>query len=128
MTVQSLAAALGGWQLGVNRNSRHASEAQELVRFLTSAQAQKYLALGYGLNPTRRALYSDPELNAAQPYLRELYAIFEHARPRPVTPSYARISQIVQAEFSAAITGSKTAEAALSAAQAQIQRVSRDAR
>lgn len=122
------AAALGGWQLGVNRHSRHVREAEKLVAFLTSAPVQKRLALAYGLNPTRKRLYRDPELNAAQPYLRDMSIVFEHARPRPVTPYYALISQTLQSEFSAAIAGSKSADAALTAAQARVEEILQNAR
>lgn len=115
------AATLGGWQLGVNRYSRHPKAAAAFVRFLASEEAQKQLALAYGLNPSRRSLYDDPELMAAQPHLGRLRAIFEHARPRPVTPQYVRISQVLQGEFSAVVAGLKTPDAALAEAQRQVE-------
>ncbi|MCA9773109.1 MAG: ABC transporter substrate-binding protein [Myxococcales bacterium] len=114
------ASTLGGWQLGVNRFSRHPAEAKALVAFLTSADAEKTLALGLGYNPPRRALYDDPDLLAAQPALARLRDVFETARPRPVTPYYAMASQILQPEFSAALTGIKSPEAALASASKQI--------
>lgn len=117
------AATLGGWQLGVNRYSRHPAEAERLAHFLTSAEAHKALALAYGLSPPRRSLYRDAGLVAAQPFLTELYAVFEHARPRPVSASYIAISQVLQAEFSAAVTGIKSPQAALASGQRQIERI-----
>jgi multiple sugar transport system substrate-binding protein len=116
-------ATLGGWQLGVNRHSRHPDEAAALVRFMTSEEAQKTLALAYGLNPSRRTLYDDPELIAAQPHLGRLRAIFDHARPRPVTPQYVRLSQVMQSEFSAIVAGLKKPEDALASAQAQAETI-----
>lgn len=125
---QESAATLGGWQLAVNRNSHHPQEAEKLVAFLTSPAVQKQLALAYGFNPPRKSLYRDPELSAAQPFLRDLYAVFERARPRPVTPHYIAISQTLQAEFSAIIAGIKPADAALASGQARIEEILRDAR
>lgn len=120
---QSSAATLGGWQLGVNRRSRHPDEAAEFVRFMTSAEAQTVLARDYGLNPARRSLYTDPELIAAQPHLKQLRVIFERARPRPVIPQYIRLSHVLQSEFSAVVAGIKTPEAALAAAQRQAEAI-----
>lgn len=117
------AATLGGWQLGVNRYSRHPAEASAFVRFMASREAQKALALAYGLNPSRRALYDDPELVAAQPHLAQLRAIFERARPRPVTPQYVRVSQVLQSEFSAVVAGLKDPQEALAAAQIQVAKI-----
>jgi multiple sugar transport system substrate-binding protein len=115
------AAALGGWQLGVNRYSKHPQAAERLAQYLTSSAAQRALALAYGYNPPRRALYRDPELLAAQPFLAELRAVYEHARPRPVTPDYVRLSQVLQAEFSGALAGMKTPAQALADAQRGVE-------
>jgi len=117
------AATLGGWQLAVNARSRHPEAAEKLVAFLTSARVQKAVAAAYGLSPPRRALYSDPELLAAQPFLEQLESVMESARPRPVTPLYIAISQVLQAEFSAAVSGARPAGDALAAAQAQIEEI-----
>jgi len=115
------AATLGGWQLGINRYSHHAAQAEQLVQFLGSASAQKAMALAYGFSPPRRSLYHDPELKAAAPFLISLETVFEKARPRPVTPFYVPMSQELQSEFSAAISGIKTPPAALAAAQQRVQ-------
>ena len=108
---------LGGWQLGVNRYSRHPEAAEKLIRFLVSPAVQKTLAVRVGYKPTRTVLYKDPDLVREQPFLASLYRIFMTARPRPVTPYYPMITQVLQPEFSAAITGIKTPEAALGSAQ-----------
>lgn len=115
------AATLGGWQLGVNSFSKHPQAAQRLVSFMTSPQAQKALALAYGFNPPRKALYRDPELLAAQPNLAQLCDVFERARPRPVTPYYVTVSQVLQTAFSGIIAGIEPPREALAAARKQIQ-------
>lgn len=114
------AATLGGWQLGVNRHSRRPEAAERLVKFLTSPGAQKTLALGIGYKPSRKSLYQDPDLIREQPFITGLYEVFMKARPRPVTPYYMMITQVMQPEFSAAISGIRKPEAALSSIQQQI--------
>lgn len=121
------AAALGGWQLAVNANSRHPEVAEALVAHLTSADAQRALAIAYGFQPTRVALYRDAELSAYQPQLPVLEGVFAAARPRPVTPRYVRLSQVLQSEFSAAISGAKPAADALASAQRNAEKVLDDA-
>ncbi|HKZ17002.1 MAG TPA: ABC transporter substrate-binding protein [Geobacteraceae bacterium] len=115
------ASTLGGWQLGVNRYSRHSEAARRLVGFLTSPSAQKQLALTIGYKPTRRSLYRDRELREKQPFIAGLHDIFMEARPRPVTPYYMMITQVMQSEFSAALVGVRTPEAALRSARKQIE-------
>lgn len=119
------AATLGGWLLAVNPRSRHRETAEALVAFLTSPEAQAALALAYGLPPPRPALYADPALREAQVFPPGLPAILARARPRPVTPDYAVVSEILQGELSAAIAGLKPPARALAEAQAAIDRARR---
>jgi multiple sugar transport system substrate-binding protein len=117
------AATLGGWQLAVNQHSKHPQAAEKFLAFMTSAKAQKHLGLTVGFQPTRKALYEDAELLAAQPALAELYKIFQRARPRPVSPYYVLLSQAMQSEFSAALAGVKTPDEALRALQSQMEEI-----
>lgn len=117
------ASTLGGWQIGINRFSKHPGEAERFVRFLTSRESQKTLALTIGYKPTRRSLYNDPDLKKHQPFITSLHDIFLSARARPVSPYYMMITQVLQPEFSAAISGIKTPVEALSSAERQVQHV-----
>jgi multiple sugar transport system substrate-binding protein len=96
-------ATLGGWQLGVSRFSRQPKLAWEFVSLLTGAEMQKEIALHMGRAPTRKALYRDPEIIASNPQFQSLFEIFLKAVPRPRTPVYAPISNIMQRYFSSAI-------------------------
>jgi multiple sugar transport system substrate-binding protein len=114
---------LGGWQLGINRYTRHPEAAERLLSFLTSKKTQKYLALTVGYKPTLRSLYSDKDLMQQQPFMTGLHDIFMKARPRPVSPYYMMITQVLQPEFSSAISGIKTPASALASAQRQVERI-----
>jgi multiple sugar transport system substrate-binding protein len=120
---QASASTLGGWELGVNRYSRRPQAAERLAVFLASPAAQRSLALAYGYSPPRRSLYSDPELATAQPFLVSLREVFETARPRPVSPNYVALSQEMQAQFSAVLTGRREPEAALTAVSQAVGRM-----
>jgi multiple sugar transport system substrate-binding protein len=98
----------GGAHLGVDRRTRHPELAAALVRFLAGAAAQKTMSERGALNPTRMALYHDPDVVRAHPDFPVVYELMLRARPRPVTPYYLMLSTTLQPEFSAALVGVKT--------------------
>ena len=90
------AATLGGWQLAVNRYSRHPEAAADLVLHMTSAQVQKDRAIKGSFNPTRPGLYRDPDIAAANPFMANLSEVFVNAVARPSTVTalkYPAVSQ-----------------------------------
>lgn len=98
------ASTLGGWQFGINRYSRHPEAAWQFIRFMTSPESQKILAVISGLAPTRRSVYEHPVIQEKAPHLRAFLPAFETARPRPLSPVYPMISQELQRFFSRAIS------------------------
>ncbi len=114
------AGAAGGAHLAIYRGTRHPEAAVELARFLTADHAQKAMASGVALNPTRTLLYRDPDLLRDHPYLPRIGALAAGARPRPVTPYYLMLSTAVQPEFSAALVGVKTPARAIAGARRRI--------
>ncbi|GBD38735.1 putative ABC transporter-binding protein [bacterium HR37] len=112
---------LGGWFLGINNYSKHPRESEKFVRFLSSYRAQKLLSLTVGYRPTLKRIYRESDIVKTQPLIAHLYKVFEHARPRPVTPFYMVISQVMQSEFSAVITGVRNPEDALKSAKKHIE-------
>lgn len=121
--------ALGGYLLALNAHApiEHRDAAIALIAHLTSAEASIALALAYGRAPARRAAYADPRLAAGAPAIAALLPMIERARPRPMTPYYPMISDTLQAELSAAITGVRRPAAALARAQAIIDHLTRGA-
>ena len=109
--------------LGINATSRHPRIAWRLVQFLTSPTAQRRFTRRNGLRPTRRQLYRDAALLREQPMLRRLRPIIDQARPRPVTPYYMMVSQILQSAFSAVVTDQATPRQAFRAADEHLARI-----
>ena len=105
---QGSASTLGGWQFGINRYSNHPEEAWQFIKFMTSHDTQKILAIEAGLAPTRRSVYQDPEVLKKMPHLKTFLPAFEKARPRPLSPVYPMISQELQRFFSRAIVEKKS--------------------
>jgi multiple sugar transport system substrate-binding protein len=111
---------LGGWQLGINRFSKNPDGAMRLLKYLTSPVSQKYMALHMGYRPPARSLYRDRDLVEDQPFTAGLYLVFMKARPRPVSPYYMMMTQVLQPELSAALAGIKSPDEALRAAEYHI--------
>ena len=113
--------ALGGWQLAINANvsERRRSQAEQLLRHLSSPKAQQTLALAYGRLPARRDAYRSPELVEGAPFIARLEPAVLAAKPRPVTPYYNLLSDTLQSELSAAVVGVRSPAEALRRAQAR---------
>jgi trehalose/maltose transport system substrate-binding protein len=94
---------LGGWQLAISRFSRQPDLAWKFVALLTGPEMQKEIALHLGRAPTRTALYQDSAIISQNPQFKSLFKIFLDAVPRPRTPVYAPLSNIMQRYFSSAI-------------------------
>jgi multiple sugar transport system substrate-binding protein len=116
------AACLGGFQFCVNASSRNRDAAVDFLRWLSSRETQLRFATVDGLAPTRRAVFDDPALAKAQPFLARLKDVFVGAVARPVTPRYPEVTKVIQAEARRAVTRNNVA-AALSAAKARIEAI-----
>jgi multiple sugar transport system substrate-binding protein len=116
------AGALGGYLLALHARSPayKRAAALALITHLTSAETNLAMAIAYGRTPPRRATYLDPRLRAGAPLTASLLPALERARPRPLTPYYPALSDTLQAEMSAAVTGVRPPGEALRRAQALV--------
>lgn len=88
---------LGGSNLAVSSRSRHPASAADLISYLTSERVQRKVLTEGSLPPVRAALYEDPELMRAYPYLSTLRQSVLAAVPRPKSARYDQVSLAVQA-------------------------------
>jgi len=112
---------LGGWQVMVSKYSEHKEAAIEFAKFRASKQAQKIAALGLSHIPSRKSLYKDEDILEKMPFIENMYPAFLSAYPRPKSPFYAEISNILQVETQKAFVGEKTPEEAVRDANQQIK-------
>ncbi|OIO08561.1 MAG: hypothetical protein AUJ52_07960 [Elusimicrobia bacterium CG1_02_63_36] len=110
------AATLGGWGWSISAYSKHPEEAWKFAQFATTVEMLKISYEKGGIIPARRSLFKDPEVLAKSPHFKELYDVLTDARPRPVHPMYARISDALQLHVSAALAGQETPEEAMKGA------------
>jgi ABC-type glycerol-3-phosphate transport system substrate-binding protein len=117
-------AALGGAQLAVNRHTENPEAAWEVIHYLTRPEQMRERARVVGQFPSRVALYEGDGLRAELGLPpAAVRRVIEYAVPRPVTPVYNQISEILQIYLHRALTRQTTPEAALARAQEEMQRL-----
>jgi multiple sugar transport system substrate-binding protein len=98
-------AALGGSTLAINAFSDQPDEAYRLIEFLLEPAQMTERAEIAGQFPPRSSLYETPELAAALKIpTGEARRIIEAAVPRPVSPVYSQLSNILQVSLHRALT------------------------
>lgn len=117
-------AALGGSQLAVNANSEHPDAAYALIDFLLEPAQMLERASLAGQYPSRPAMYDDDRLaDALGIPPADARRIIERATPRPVTPVYSELSQVLQVQLHRALTRQEEPRAALTAAADEMRAV-----
>jgi ABC-type glycerol-3-phosphate transport system substrate-binding protein len=99
-------AALGGSVLAINANSGDAEAAYQLIDYLLEPAQLLDRARVAGQYPPRPTMYETKDLeDALRIAPSEARRIIEHAVPRPATPVYSELSQILQIALHRALTG-----------------------
>lgn len=121
-STRSPKAALGGDDLVINAKSKNADAAYKFIQYLTDPKVQIDRALSAGDPPAVKSAYTN-ELFTKAPYFKDEQKVFDAVSPRPVTPNYPKVSDALQTQLNAALTNQTSPQAALSAAQQQINQI-----
>jgi trehalose/maltose transport system substrate-binding protein len=107
------AGSLGGWSLMVSKYSRHPEVAADFVKYFSSAEVEKQVALELCGMPSRPALYQDQDILNKYPWFAKLPALFDHAVARPSSQlgaKYNRLSYLVAHQIDLFLRHRETAE------------------
>ncbi len=118
---------LGSWGFSILKNTRNKKASLEAIKFLTSQESQKKLFLNNGYTPTNANLYKDIELIEKHPILKDLEIALNAAKPRPQTPLYAQISDVLQKQLSSILTDNSNVEEAMNLAKIKTNKIIRSA-
>ena len=115
-------AAFGGAQLAINGFSPEADAAWRVIEYLTRPEQMLERARIVGQFPTRIAVYDDPALAEALAIPpAQARRIVEAAVPRPVTPVYTQLSEILQIQLHRALSRQVEPGPALARAASEMQ-------
>jgi multiple sugar transport system substrate-binding protein len=106
------ATVLGGLDLLVLKNTKHADAAKTFVSWLMQDSVQKEWASALGYLPVKTALYDDPTFKD-DPSITAFSKVLEQARSRPTVPQAGDIDTALGNAVQAALSGTKSAQAAL---------------
>lgn len=110
---------IGGWNLYINPHSKNIGADVTFIKWMTSAAAQTTLATQFSEIPTITSVRTAPDVVAKNPVLATVPDTALIPRPAQ-TPAYAKVSQAIYTNVSAALTGSSSPSSALSSASSQI--------
>lgn len=90
--------SVGGWLLGLNKNSKNLDGAWEFIKYAAGEEGQKIMSTQGGYLPGFNALLEDEEVKSANEMLS--YPGFQKALSttiaRPVSPEYNKVSDTIQ--------------------------------
>jgi len=110
----------GGWDLMISKNSSNKMEAVKFLEFIISVESQKTLFSISGYPPIRREVYTDPEILAQYPYLRDIEKRIQTGAHRPMLTDYTKISDILSLHLNNVLKRETTPRQALQEVDAAI--------
>ena len=115
------ATCVGGFQWAMNPFSDNKDEAFQVMQHMASYDAQKALAIGASHIPARDALYEDEEVLAAAPQFGQFSEVIANARPRPLTPFYGEVSELIRTNMNAFFARAQSADETLAQMQSGLE-------
>ncbi len=112
---------VGGWNMAINAYSKNTDAAWSFMQYVLGSTAQKILAITGSYTPALNSVYSDSEVQTKQPLFTKLAPILQNSLPRPVSPVYTDLSNLIQVNVHQALTKQVSPAAALSTLQSQLQ-------
>jgi multiple sugar transport system substrate-binding protein len=112
---------VGGWNMAINAFSKNPDASWSFMKYMLGPDAQKQLAIKGSFTPALKSVYDDADVKAKQPLFTKLQPILQNSLPRPVSPVYPDLSNIIQTHVHQALTKAASPSAALSALQSELQ-------
>ncbi|HLX41099.1 MAG TPA: extracellular solute-binding protein, partial [Ktedonobacteraceae bacterium] len=112
---------VGGWNMAINAFSANPDAAWSFMKYVLGTDAQKLLAIQGSFTPALSSVYDDADVRTKQPLFTKLQPILQYSLPRPVSPVYTDLSNLIQVNIHQALTNQITPAAALSNLQSQLQ-------
>ncbi|ESX83378.1 extracellular solute-binding protein [Mesorhizobium sp. M0142] len=121
----------GGWGVGIPKNIDPAKKdaAWLALTWITSKAVNRYSIEKYNIDANRTSAFTDPELVAKFPYLKDALTAIETADtiPTSLIPEFFQLNDVMNVEFNAALIGTQDAKTACEKVQTQWEAILRKA-
>lgn len=114
---------LGNWLLAIPAAAKNKEVALNFIVWATSKEVMRSFVDATGVPPTRRSVFTDPDLLKKYWWQEANLKALENATWRPRTPDWSKVEDIMGNYLSQAVSGNLSAKAALDAAAAEITAV-----
>jgi multiple sugar transport system substrate-binding protein len=119
------ATCVGGWQWAVSAFSKNKAEAAKLVKFLSTPQTSKFLAIEGSLLPVYQSVYVDPDVVKAVPWFKDAANVVIAGKNRPMSRDYGQVSDVIRTTTSAVLARTKKPDEGVSEIESRLTRVMR---
>lgn len=119
------ATCVGGWQWAVSAFSKNKQAAANLVKFMASPEASKFLAAEGSLLPTYASVYTDPAVTKAVPWFQDAAKVVVAGKSRPMSKEYGQVSDTIRTTTSAVLARTKTPAEGVDEIESRLRRVMR---
>jgi multiple sugar transport system substrate-binding protein len=119
------ATCVGGWQWAVSAFSKNKPAAANLVKFLSSPEASKFLAAEGSLLATYQSVYTDADVVKAVPWFKDAANVVIAGKSRPISKDYGQVSDVIRTTTSAVLARTKKPEEGVAEIESRLARVMR---
>lgn len=120
---------IGHWIAAIPAGSKNKEMAFDFIHWSTSAKKQKEFALELGTPPTRKSVFTDPELTSKPEFKHYpiLMAAIANSTPRPRISNWNEVENTFGIYLSMAVAGKISPKEALSKAQVDVEKLMKKA-
>jgi multiple sugar transport system substrate-binding protein len=119
------ATCVGGWQWAVSAFSKNKQAAANLVKFISSPEASKFLAQEGSLLATYQSVYTDADVVKAVPWFKDAANVVIAGKSRPISKDYGQVSDVIRTTTSAVLARTKTPAEGVTEIESRLARVMR---
>ena len=119
------ATCVGGWQWAVSAFSKNKQAAADLVKYMSTPEASKFLAVEGSLLPVFQSVYNDSAVLKQAPWFKDAANVIIAGQARPISSQYGQVSDVVRTNTNAALARTKSPAEAVSDIESRLTRVMR---
>ena len=119
------ATCIGGWQWAVSAFSKNKAASAKLVRYMSSPESAKFLAIEGSLLPVFAQTYTDADVLKKLPHYRDSLPVVQAAKGRPMSGRYGEVSDAVRTSTNAVLARTVKPADAVNDIEGKLRRVMR---